>query len=144
MGYTFQLTVDCLSPHELAGWWAQTLGWEVEVDNPQFITSMIQQGLATPTDTMVFNTKLVWKSGAAIFDPAGYGMPRILFQLVPEPKITKNRMHLDVHVGVGELAQTQLDLITRGATYLHSGSQGPHHWITMADPEGNEFCLAEK
>ena len=29
----------------------------------------------------------------------------------------------------------------RGATELHRGQQGPHHWVTMADPEGNEFCV---
>jgi hypothetical protein len=28
-----------------------------------------------------------------------------------------------------------------GATFLHTGRQGPHTWVTMADPEGNEFCV---
>jgi Glyoxalase-like domain len=29
-----------------------------------------------------------------------------------------------------------------GATVLYEGAQGPHRWTTMADPEGNEFCVA--
>jgi hypothetical protein len=33
-------------------------------------------------------------------------------------------------------------LTSRGATYLHTSSQGPHTWVTMADPEGNEFCVS--
>jgi hypothetical protein len=28
-----------------------------------------------------------------------------------------------------------------GATRLWDGRQGPHRWITLADPEGNEFCV---
>jgi hypothetical protein len=28
-----------------------------------------------------------------------------------------------------------------GAAELHRGQEGPHHWVTMADPEGNEFCV---
>jgi hypothetical protein len=33
-------------------------------------------------------------------------------------------------------------LVARGATFLHDGQQGPQRWITMADPEGNEFCIS--
>jgi hypothetical protein len=34
-----------------------------------------------------------------------------------------------------------LDLVERGATELWRGSQGPFEWVTLADPEGNEFCV---
>jgi Glyoxalase-like domain len=46
-------------------------------------------------------------------------------------------------VRVGEdQAEAELARLTgRGATFLHRGSQGPHTWVTLADPEGNEFCL---
>jgi hypothetical protein len=27
-------------------------------------------------------------------------------------------------------------------TFLWTGEQGPHNWVTMADPEGNEFCVS--
>jgi hypothetical protein len=63
------------------------------------------------------------------------------FLRVPEPKTAKNRMHMDVWVG-GENVAAQADrLIARGATFLHRGSQGRSEWVTLADPEGNEFCL---
>jgi hypothetical protein len=33
-------------------------------------------------------------------------------------------------------------LTARGAQFLHRASQGPHSWVTLADPEGNEFCVS--
>lgn len=66
----------------------------------------------------------------------------MLFQLVPEPETVKNRMHLDLRIGGDDPEQVRAALEARGATFLHNGSQGPQTWITMADPEGNEFCLA--
>ena len=65
----------------------------------------------------------------------------MLFQLVPEPKSTKDRIHLDVFVGEENREAERDKLIARGATFLHAGQQGPHSWFTMADPEGNEFCI---
>jgi hypothetical protein len=59
---------------------------------------------------------------------------------VPEPKTAKNRVHLDVRVGADHVGEQVDRLIARGATFLHKGSQGPHEWVTLADPEGNEFC----
>ena len=84
--------------------------------------------------------ELVWVEGAAIRHPTG-GAPRVLFQLVPEAKTVKNRVHLDVRVGPADVAGEVARLTARGATVLHEGQQGPHRWVTMADPEGNEFCL---
>ena len=37
---------------------------------------------------------------------------------------------------------TRASLEERGATFLWAGQQGPHRWITMTDPEGNEFCVS--
>jgi hypothetical protein len=34
-------------------------------------------------------------------------------------------------------------LVARGASTLHRGQQGPHTWVTLADPEGNEFCVSQ-
>ena len=141
MGYAVQVAVDCAAPHPLADWWAETLGWEVERSDEAFIRSMVDQGFASDDDTMRHDGRLVWKEGAAITDPsAPPGTPRILFQLVPEAKSVKNRLHLDVRAG-GDLESLRATLEARGATFLHVGQQGPHSWITMADPEGNEFCI---
>jgi hypothetical protein len=55
----------------------------------------------------------------------------------------KNRVHLDVRIGADVLDTVVSSLAARGATELHRGSQGPSVWVTMTDPEGNEFCVGE-
>ncbi len=143
MAYTFQVVMDAHDPHVLADWWAETLGWHVEAQDEEFIRSMIEQGHATEADTRVYKGGLVWREGAAInSEPErSPNTIRMYFQEVPEKKTVKNRMHVDVRIG-GDDAETVRDaLVARGATVLHTGSQGPHTWVTMADPEGNEFCV---
>jgi hypothetical protein len=143
MAYDFQVTVDAADPHQLAEWWAETLGWQVEPSDEGFIRRMIREGHATEAQTRVYNGTLVWKEGAAIHHPDGLERaPRVLFQLVPERKTVKNRVHLDVRVGPANVEATLAVLTGRGATFLHRGQQGPHRWVTVADPEGNEFCVS--
>ena len=142
-GFTVQVTIDCADPHGLADWWAETLRWEVEPQDEGFIRSMIEQGHANEADTCTHRGALVWREGAAI-RPAGEptaGQPRMLFQLVGEPKTVKNRVHLDVRPTTDDLERLRVELVARGATVVGGGRQGPHEWVTFADPEGNEFCL---
>lgn len=143
MAYTFQVVIDCRDPHVLADWWAETLGWHVEPQDEAFIRSMIEQGHATEGDTHVHNGALVWREGAAInSEPErSPNTIRIYFQGVQEAKTVKNRLHLDVRVGGDDPVKVRQALLARGATTLHTGAQGPHTWVTMADPEGNEFCV---
>ena len=54
----------------------------------------------------------------------------------------KNRVHLDLHVGEDRREAEVERLTGLGASRLWDGQQGPHRWVTMADPEGNEFCVA--
>jgi hypothetical protein len=63
------------------------------------------------------------------------------FSQVPEPKTVKNRVHIDVWVGAENVSDQVDRLLARDATFLHKGRQGPHEWMTLADPEGNEFCV---
>ena len=143
MAYEFQVTVDCADPHMLADWWAETLGWQVQPQDEAFIRQMISAGHAADSDTKLHNGALVWKEGAAICHPDGtQRAPRMLFQLVPEAKAVKNRLHLDVRIGADDLERAVAGLIARGAMVLHNGRQGPHSWVTLADPEGNEFCVS--
>ena len=143
MAYDFQVTVDSADPHAQADWWAGTLGWQVEPQDEAFIRRMISAGHATDSDTTRHDGALVWKAGAAITHPEGpQRAPRLLFQLVPEPKTVKNRVHLDVRIGTDDVEQKVAELTARGASFLHRGSQGPHSWVTLADPEGNEFCVS--
>ena len=140
MAFDFQVTIDSSSPHELADWWAEALGWQVEQQDESFIRRMVESGAASEDDTMRHRDQLVWKVGAAITSPDP-GRPRVLFQAVPEPKTVKNRIHLDVRVGAERREAEVARLLALGASELWRGSQGPYEWATLADPEGNEFCV---
>ena len=145
MAYDFQVAVDAADPHTLADWWAETLGWVVEPTDEAFIRKMIASGYASEADTLTHNGSLVWKDGAAIRHPDSPeqgNRRRVLFQAVPEAKVVKNRVHLDVWVGADNVETQMKQLAGRGASFLHRGQQGPHSWVTMADPEGNEFCIS--
>ncbi|SDF18484.1 hypothetical protein SAMN05660485_02804 [Blastococcus fimeti] len=141
MAFDLQVVVDSHAPHELADWWAEALGWQVEPQDEAFITRMVQAGAASEADTMRHRGALVWALGAAIASPEP-GRPRVLFQRVPEPKTVKNRLHLDVHVGPERREAEIARLVGLGATELWRESQGPMEWATLADPQGNEFCVA--
>ncbi|TDU74539.1 MULTISPECIES: VOC family protein [unclassified Streptomyces] len=143
MAYTFQVTIDSADPHALADWWADALGWEVEPIDEEFIRKMVAEGQATEDDTTTHRGALVWKVGAGIRHPDGIERaPRVLFQLVPEPKKVKNRVHLDVRTGSDNPQEVVQRLIAKGARHLHEGRQGPYTWTTIADPEGNELCVS--
>jgi hypothetical protein len=141
MATDIQIAIDCASPHELADWWADVLGWQVEPQDEAFIQRMVDAGHATEADTTRHRGALVWRDATALTSPDP-GRPRVLFQRVPEPKTVKNRVHLDVHVGAERREAEVRRLVGMGATELHRASQGPLEWATLADPEGNEFCVA--
>jgi hypothetical protein len=143
MPYTFQVTLDCADPHAQADWWAAALGWQVAPSDEAFIRRMIAEGQAGEDDTTTHNGVLVWKEGAAVVNPdPAAGTPRLYFQAVSEGKVAKNRMHLDVRIGDDDVAAVVERLTSLGAKMLHEGQQGPHTWVTLADPEGNEFCVS--
>jgi hypothetical protein len=91
-----------------------------------------------------------WNAASAIVDPEGHG-PRLYFQRVPEPKVVKNRVHLDLNVSGGRhvpLAERRVHVNAEverlrgvGATELRPVEEHGEYWVVMADPEGNEFCL---
>lgn len=146
MGLNIQIVIDSRQPHQLADWWAETLQWEVEPQDTGFIRSMIDQGFATEDQTMLHRGNLVWKDGAAIRPPeeidAKAPSRRLLFQSGEEEKVVKNRVHWDVNLAGRDKDQVRAELEARGATFLWTARQGPHSWHTMADPEGNEFCIS--
>ncbi|CEA09037.1 Glyoxalase-like domain protein [Arthrobacter saudimassiliensis] len=142
MSYDIQICIDCTDPLAQADWWAETLGWEVEPTDQQFLDGLLARGLITADDLVEHNGVRVFRQGAALHRPNGDGHPRILFQAVPEPKTVKDRIHLDIRLAGGDKDAVRAALEARGATYLWTGSEGPHEWYTMADPEGNEFCIA--
>ncbi|WP_115787580.1 VOC family protein [Arthrobacter silvisoli] len=145
MALNFQVVVDCKDPHMLADWWAETLDWVVESQDEAFIRSMVGQGFATEDETSILKGKLVWKTGAAIIPSEDQDKAmgkRFLFQAVPEEKTVKNRVHWDVRLDGRDKDEVRAELEARGARHLWTATQGPHEWHTMADPEGNEFCIS--
>ena len=139
MGYDFQVVIDCTDPHVLADWWAEALAWRVEPQDEAFIRRMIDEGHATAAETTTHRGNLVWAEGAAIGDETTGR--RIYFQAVPEAKTVKNRVHLDIRVGADRVESEVERLVGMGAVFLHRGRQGPHSWVTIADPAGNELCI---
>jgi hypothetical protein len=139
MPTAFQLAIDCHDPHRLVRFWAAAMDLEVE-DHEAQIQELLAAGVATPDDTVELDGKLAWATAAACRSEDR--RTRLLFQTVPEPKTTKNRVHLDLHVGPEDRDAEVARLVELGANRLWEGRQGPHTWVTLADPEGNEFCVA--
>jgi predicted enzyme related to lactoylglutathione lyase len=75
-------------------------------------------------------------------DPAGKG-PKIIFQVVPEPVTSKNRIHLDLHVT--DIEKVTQRAIALGAIQIDSEpiKEAGTRWIRLSDPEGNIFCIVE-
>jgi hypothetical protein len=140
MAFDFQVTIDSTAPHELADWWAEALGWQVEPQDEAFIRRMVETGAASEEDTVLHRGALVWRTGAGLRSPDP-DRPRVLFQAVPEAKTGKNRVHLDIRVGADRREAEVARLIGLGATELWRAAQGPYEWVTLADPQGNEFCV---
>ncbi|GIG59914.1 hypothetical protein Lfu02_42860 [Longispora fulva] len=144
MATSFKICVDCADPHLLASFWAAALDYEIE-DHAPLIRQLLDAGAVGPDDVTEVDGRLAFRAAAAIRDPAvpapavGQG-GRVLFQVVPEPKSAKNRMHLDLHVP--DQAATVARLVELGATVTGHGEEGGRGWTVMADPEGNEFCVA--
>lgn len=145
---TFQLVIDCADPGVLVRFWADALGYVPEPAPDGFPTwnaYWLSRGLPEA------ELDAERDSCDSIVDPRGVG-PRIWFQMVPEGKETKNRLHLDVDAGGGrdtplgtrkERVESEARrLVGAGASRLRclQGVVG-HYAVVMADPEGNEFCL---
>jgi predicted enzyme related to lactoylglutathione lyase len=135
-----QVAFDAGDAHRLAAFWAEAFGYEVE-DNHDQIEQVVAAGFATADDYEEVGGRKRWRGAAAANHPSGR-FPRLLFQEVPESKTVKDRIHLDMHVGEEGREAFVARLVELGATRLHDGRQGPHTWVTLADPEGNELCVS--
>lgn len=143
MATGIQVVIDCADPNRLAAFWASALGYKLQ-DPPD--------GHATWEDFLreMGVPEQEWNSASAVVDPDGQG-PRIYFQRVPEHKVVKNRVHLDLNVGGGRDAplderkktvDAQVDRLRgEGATVVRPVEQRDEYWVVMQDPEGNEFCV---
>lgn len=138
MGLAVQITIDCHNADSLAEFWALALDYELQPP---------PDGFEDWKSFLEANDAPVPPAGSvsAIVDPDGAG-PRILFMRVPEDKVAKNRVHLDIRASTnpgddeGKLAKIA-QLVDAGGTELGRGEEHGSWWIVMQDPEGNEFCV---
>ncbi|GAA2299463.1 VOC family protein [Nonomuraea roseoviolacea subsp. roseoviolacea] len=110
------VTIDAADPYELGSWWSNVTGLPLHEEN------------VPGDDEVMLRTKQD---------------PFLLFIRVPEGKTVKNRVHLDVNGTEGRTRDEEVErLLGLGATVFedHRKADGTG-WVTMRDPEGNEFCV---
>jgi predicted enzyme related to lactoylglutathione lyase len=107
------VVLDAQDPESLAPFWCGLLGTEVasRFDEGRFVFLL----------------------------PAGEGLPALAIQRVPEPKVVKNRMHVDLEVD--DLEGSTRWVRRHGGSLVADREIAGVRWRVMADPEGNEFCL---
>ncbi|MHB1906636.1 MAG: VOC family protein [Acidimicrobiales bacterium] len=117
MGLRVQsVSFDCADPAALARFWSEALGWRVTYEQDEEV--VLEPPAGSPEDGVV---------------------PDILFLPVPEGKVVKNRVHLDLRPADQALEVARLEAL--GARRVDVGQDDTVTWVVMADPEGNEYCV---
>lgn len=109
-----EVVIDCANPQELAAFWREALNYEQ-----------------------------IWTAeDLVVLVPAEGTNAKVLLQRVPEAKVAKNRVHIDLIADAVDAEVARLEAC--GARRAHDGVQtyGPTQWVVMSDPEGNEFCVS--
>jgi hypothetical protein len=139
-----QVVFDCADPVRQAQFWAEALHYRIPGPPDEFATwEDWAKANGIPEEQ-----RNDWASAE---DPDGAG-PRLYFQKVPEGKVAKNRVHLDLNVGGGEAVPmderkariaAEVDrLKSLGASDRRGAiEQEGEFWVRMNDPEDNEFCV---
>ncbi|MGH3862006.1 VOC family protein [Actinokineospora sp.] len=150
MELTLQVTIDCVDPRRQVAFWTEALGYIPEPAPGGHATWRdYWADMGVPEDEL---TDGAGDAPESVVDPSGKG-PRIWFQRVPESKVVKNRVHLDLKVGGGRAVPfaerrkrvtTVVDrVINAGASVLRVMDMPDmdHYAVVLQDPEGNEFCV---
>ncbi|TDD12767.1 VOC family protein [Nonomuraea deserti] len=152
MSREIQVTFDAHDPKALSTFWRDVLGYvhpgPPGVDVPEGADPLAAWDdflarAGVPEDQR--------NMASAVEDPDGPG-PRLFFQRVPEDKVAKNRVHLDVRAAPGlegdeRMAALEAEcdrLVALGATRVRRHEPDlpmSAGFIVMTDPEGNDFCL---
>jgi hypothetical protein len=138
------MTMDCAEPRAQARFWAVALGY-IERPPPAGFASWDAWSAHHGVP------EAEWDDGAYLSDPEGV-LPNLSFLKVPEGKVAKNRLHLDIQAGGGRevpwdtrwerVVEAVARLTAAGATVQYEGRvDGRPDHVVMADPEGNEFCV---
>ena len=119
------IVLDCRHPASLARFWAKVLdGYAVAPYDDEAMAHLRSNGIDDPED-----------DPSVLVEAPDGGVPRLFFNLVPEPKTVKNRVHLDVRASDRDAEVARL--VAAGASEV-----GRHeNWVVLEDPEGNEFCV---
>jgi hypothetical protein len=146
MAVSYQLVIDCTAPARLAEFWAEALHYRIAAPPPGYDSwDDFYRSIGVPDDELGIGAD-------RIEDPNGEG-PQIWFQVVPEKKSIKNRLHIDVHASGGrgsplDARRTRVEaeadrLVALGATRLRAMAEEglDHYGVAMTDPEGNEFDI---
>lgn len=146
MPASYQIVIDCISPEPLARFWAEALHYVIAPPPTGFPSwDDWYRSVGVPDDELGIGAN-------RIEDPNGEG-PRIWFQVVPEMKSVKNRLHFDVSAsgGRGSSIETRRALVDAEATRLVSlgatrlptidADVRDHYAVALLDPEGNEFDI---
>lgn len=121
-----EINLDCTDPEASARFWCAALGWVV-VDHQ--------------TDHLEIAPAAVDRDERRAAMRRGAVPTSIVLALVPEPKTTKNRLHLDL-TPVDVTHEVEVTrLLALGATRVDVGQAGDEPWTVLADPDGNEFCV---
>ncbi|CAL9443498.1 hypothetical protein SUDANB1_02285 [Streptomyces sp. enrichment culture] len=116
------MSVDCHDPERLAAFWCEVFDFKV-IDRSE---DSVEIGSWVPT----------------VEEVRARQMPTTLvFVQVPEGKVVKNRLHLDVSPIDASTEDEVTRLLGLGATRTEVGQGPDRSWVVMADPEGNEFCV---
>ena len=116
---------DCDHPASLARFWAAAVdGYAVAPYDDEELARLRAMGVDDPED-----------DPGVLVEPPEPGMPRLYYQKVPESKRVKNRVHLELRADDRDTEVARL--IGLGATELYRCDD----WVTLLDPEGNEFCI---
>jgi hypothetical protein len=111
------ITVDCADPYRQALFWSEATGWLEDPDDPN--------RAGDPEGRIV----------------SGHGIS-LLFLPVPEGKVVKNRMHLDLIPTTRSRDEEVARLLGIGASLVDDQRRPDGTgWVVLADPEGNEFCV---
>lgn len=143
MPTSFQVVIDCGDPARVARFWADALGYVLQPPPDGHATwEAFLEASGTPKED--------WNRFSAVIDPEGK-RPRLYFQRVPEGKVVKNRVHLDLNVGGGSdsaledkrrVVDSEVERLRGlGARVVRPVEEWGEYWVVMQDPEGNEFCV---
>jgi Glyoxalase-like domain len=118
------VVIDCVDPQLLPPFWAAALGWTVRPHTDEDMVFLASEGLTPETDPSVCD------------DPPDPALPTPWLNTVPEPKVGKVRIHLDVNVA----DVSGIDRLIGLVASIVQERPGGKDWTIMTDPEGNEFC----